>query len=92
MVHFYVSIYTKYSRKYEESLPEFKRITPRKVGGIIGNKLKLKKKKDREGYRLIYNPEQVEVLKRKFGVSFPAPPSNVHTFTETAETVVREGL
>jgi len=85
-------IATKYSERYETGLPEIKKITSKKVGGIVRNKLKFKTERDREGYRLIYDPEQVEVLKRKFGVSLPMPPSNVHTFTETAGTVVREGL
>jgi len=82
----------KYISEYEDQTPEFKRITARKVGGIIGSKLKLKKERDRNGYRLICDSEQVEALKRKFGIPVPTPPDNVHTFTETVESVDREGV
>jgi len=82
----------KYISNYEQQTPEFKRITAKKVGGIIGSKLKLKKERGRDGYRLICDPEQMDVLKKKFGVVTSIPQDNVHTFTETAESFGREGI
>lgn len=65
-------ITTKYSEKYETE-HSVKRITPKKVGYIIRSKLKLKTERDRKGYRLISNLEEIGRLKKKYVVASSTP-------------------
>ena len=62
-----VSEITNTLNNREENTNEVK-LTPRRIGQIIGRNLQLSKRREGNGYLVIAKPEELERLKKKYGI------------------------